>query len=150
MMRVGRRRPGPDLAGWIGADALRLPFPDAAFDRVIVGYGLRNFPGPGRRRWPRASAACAPVAVSSRSTSATRGSRRCAAPTSATWTPRPAIVGWAIHRDPESYVYIPESLRSDSRTSGRWSAGWRLPGSWMCGHKDLMMGTMAINYGDHP
>lgn len=26
------------------ADALRLPFRDAAFDAVFVGYGLRNFP----------------------------------------------------------------------------------------------------------
>jgi demethylmenaquinone methyltransferase / 2-methoxy-6-polyprenyl-1,4-benzoquinol methylase len=26
------------------ADACRLPFPDAAFDCVCIGYGLRNFP----------------------------------------------------------------------------------------------------------
>lgn len=27
---------------WVRADALRLPFPDASFDVVTVGYGLRN------------------------------------------------------------------------------------------------------------
>jgi demethylmenaquinone methyltransferase/2-methoxy-6-polyprenyl-1,4-benzoquinol methylase len=27
---------------WLRADALRLPFPDSAFDVVAVGYGLRN------------------------------------------------------------------------------------------------------------
>lgn len=28
----------------VSADAMRLPFPDGAFDAVFVGYGLRNFP----------------------------------------------------------------------------------------------------------
>jgi len=41
MLRLGQTR-GVDEA--VCADATRLPFPDACFDCVFVGYGLRNFP----------------------------------------------------------------------------------------------------------
>ena len=40
MLQVARTR-NPRIP-WIRADALRLPFPDATFDAVTVGYGLRN------------------------------------------------------------------------------------------------------------
>lgn len=146
MMRVGRGRPGPGLAGWIGADALRLPFPDGAFDRVVIGYGLRNFAGldsalaesfrclrPGGRLisldfgHPRSSALrriyLGYLDASTR------------------------IAGWALHRDPESYVYIPESLRRfpDQREMVR---RMEAVGFVECGYEDLMMGAMAINYGN--
>ena len=40
MLRVAQAR---ELAGtWVRADALRLPFRDASFDVVSVGFGLRN------------------------------------------------------------------------------------------------------------
>ncbi|MXX67901.1 MAG: methyltransferase domain-containing protein, partial [Gemmatimonadales bacterium] len=142
----GRGRQGPDLAGWIGADALRLPFPDGAFDRVVVGYGLRNFAGLD---------------------SALAESFRCLRPGGRLISldfghPRSAalrrlylgyldvstrIAGWALHRDPESYVYIPESLRRfpDQREMVR---RMEAVGFVECGHEDLMIGTMAINYGD--
>jgi demethylmenaquinone methyltransferase / 2-methoxy-6-polyprenyl-1,4-benzoquinol methylase len=31
-----------DAVEWVLADALELPFPDAAFDAVTIGFGLRN------------------------------------------------------------------------------------------------------------
>lgn len=40
MLRVAASR--TTRVGWIQTDALRLPFPDASFDAVTVGYGLRN------------------------------------------------------------------------------------------------------------
>ncbi|PWG60446.1 ubiquinone/menaquinone biosynthesis methyltransferase [Bifidobacterium catulorum] len=40
----GARRP---MIRYIAADAMRLPFGDAAFDAVTVSYGLRNMPRPG-------------------------------------------------------------------------------------------------------
>lgn len=46
MMQVGRARPGGDRVFWCGADALRLPFPDAVFDAVTSGYLLRNVSDP--------------------------------------------------------------------------------------------------------
>ena len=40
MLRTVRAR---DLAETVCADATALPFPDATFDCVLIGYGLRNF-----------------------------------------------------------------------------------------------------------
>ena len=41
MLRLARER-GVERA--VCGDACQLPFPDAAFDCVFIGYGLRNFP----------------------------------------------------------------------------------------------------------
>ncbi|MDE3164307.1 MAG: ubiquinone/menaquinone biosynthesis methyltransferase [Acidobacteriota bacterium] len=41
MLQLARNR---GVAYAVCADAGRLPFPDRAFDCVLVGYGLRNFP----------------------------------------------------------------------------------------------------------
>jgi demethylmenaquinone methyltransferase/2-methoxy-6-polyprenyl-1,4-benzoquinol methylase len=41
MLRLARER-GVERA--VCGDACQLPFPDAAFDCVLIGYGLRNFP----------------------------------------------------------------------------------------------------------
>lgn len=42
MMEVGRQKPRGQLLAWVGADALRLPFPDDTFDAVVSGFLLRN------------------------------------------------------------------------------------------------------------
>jgi len=42
MLRAGRRRPVPLVAG----DALALPFADQAFDAVTLSFGLRNMADP--------------------------------------------------------------------------------------------------------
>ncbi len=42
MMSVGQAKPGGDSVRWTGADALRLPFPDAVFDAVTSGFLMRN------------------------------------------------------------------------------------------------------------
>jgi demethylmenaquinone methyltransferase/2-methoxy-6-polyprenyl-1,4-benzoquinol methylase len=41
MLQVGRAH---GLCDAVCGDATSLPFPDAAFDCVFIGYGLRNFP----------------------------------------------------------------------------------------------------------
>jgi len=41
MLQLARAR---GLSHAVCADAARLPFPDAFFDCVFIGYGLRNFP----------------------------------------------------------------------------------------------------------
>ena len=103
----GRKaRRGPQF---VAADALRLPFADGAFDVLTIGYGLRNIadipaallemrrvlaPGGravvldfGKPSHPLAGALY-------------RGFLRTMMPT----------VGWLFHGDPETYLYIPESL----------------------------------------
>lgn len=148
MMRVGQERtPASGVpAGWISADAIQLPFPDGAFDRVLIGYGLRNFadlPGclaeihrclrPGGRllaldfAHPRSAALRkAYYAYLNLSTRA---------------------VGWTLHRDPEAYVYIPESLRRFPGQDGVMQLMLE-SGYVKCGFVDLLFGTMAINFGD--
>jgi len=148
MLRVGALRQGPAPLGWVAGDAAVLPFPDGSFDRVLVGYGLRNFANlegcltevyrclrPGGRL----------VALDfghPRSSFVRRGyfgylnaSTR--------------LVGWALHRDAESYVYIPESLR---RYPGQQEVARAMEriGYDSCGVEDLLFGTMAINFGDRP
>ncbi len=148
MMRVGLSRGGPPWAGWVAADAEGLPFSRASFDRVLIGYGLRNFAdldaclreilrvlrpggrlvaldfGHPRREWLRRGY-FGYLDVSTR------------------------VVGWALHRDPESYAYIPESLR---RFPGQRDVARRMEavGFTGCGYEDVMWGMMAINYGEHP
>jgi demethylmenaquinone methyltransferase / 2-methoxy-6-polyprenyl-1,4-benzoquinol methylase len=45
MLLAGRRRSAPRVRS-VAGDGLRLPFPDAAFDAVTIGFGLRNIPDP--------------------------------------------------------------------------------------------------------
>jgi demethylmenaquinone methyltransferase / 2-methoxy-6-polyprenyl-1,4-benzoquinol methylase len=42
MMRVGRHHDTRNPLSWLGADALRLPFPPQTFDAVVSGFLLRN------------------------------------------------------------------------------------------------------------
>jgi demethylmenaquinone methyltransferase/2-methoxy-6-polyprenyl-1,4-benzoquinol methylase len=42
MMQVGKERTPDSRLDWCGADALRLPFPDATFEAVVSGFLLRN------------------------------------------------------------------------------------------------------------
>ena len=146
MMRAGRTRGSGALQGWIGADALRLPFPDGAFDRVLVGYGLRNFADLDAGL--AESFRC--LRPGGRLISLDFGHPRSAALRRAYFAylnVSTRVVGWAIHRDPESYVYIPESLRrfpGQSEMVRRMEAA----GFERCRYEELMLGTMAINYGD--
>lgn len=148
MMEVGRQRPGGDRLRWIAADALALPFASASFDRVLVGYGLRNFPDLER---------------------SLREVHRCLAPGGellsldfgkppnrwlrgaylrylevSTWA-----AGWILHRDPEAYVYIPESLRAHPTQAELCEMMTRV-GFSPCSWHDVMLGTMAIHVARRP
>lgn len=148
MMEVGRRREGADRIRWVAADALELPFGAACFDRVLVGYGLRNFPDLER---------------------SLREIRRCLTPggvlvsldfgkpalpwlrraylrylEASTW-----LAGWALHRDPEAYVYIPESLRAYPSQAELCESMTRA-GFSPCTWSDVMLGTMAIHVARRP
>jgi demethylmenaquinone methyltransferase / 2-methoxy-6-polyprenyl-1,4-benzoquinol methylase len=55
MLRAGRvkngsgrdQRDGDGRLGYVGGDALRLPFRDGSFDAVTISFGLRNVASPG-------------------------------------------------------------------------------------------------------
>ena len=102
---------GPDLP-FTAADAMHLPFADGAFDAVTMSFGLRNVADPaaalaeflrvtqpGRHGWSSAS-------------SATRSTARSARSTSATSCARCPPVARRVSSNPDSYVYLAESIQA--------------------------------------
>jgi len=148
MMRAGRARPGADRVTWVGCDALTLPLADGSVDRVLVGYGLRNFGdlAAGLAEIRRV------LRPGGRLVSLDFGRAEPA------WLDRAYLrwleistsaAGWLLHRDVESYRYIPESLRQYPAQRGVTEIMQRL-GFVRCGHIDLVYGAMAINFGEAP
>ncbi len=63
MMLVGQKRSQSRQLDWSAADALQLPYQDAAFDAVVSGFLLRNvsdLPAP----WQSSIGCCVPAAGS--------------------------------------------------------------------------------------
>lgn len=95
---------------FLGGDMTSLPFPPGAFDLVTTGYGLRNVPDltgaiseiarvlkPGGRLLSLDFNRPEPAAVRA----------------VYLWylTVVGATLGWVLHRDPDTYRYIPASIR---------------------------------------
>jgi demethylmenaquinone methyltransferase/2-methoxy-6-polyprenyl-1,4-benzoquinol methylase len=144
MLRAGEHRNVPKVA----ADALHLPFRDAAFDAVTISFGLRNVNDP--------DAALAELARVTRP-----GGRLvvCEFGTP-TWAPfrtayylglervLPAIAR-RVSSNPEAYCYLGESIRDWSpqpELAGRIAkAGWRSV-QW----RNLAGGAVALHRAHRP
>jgi demethylmenaquinone methyltransferase/2-methoxy-6-polyprenyl-1,4-benzoquinol methylase len=107
----GKRSPNEVNPSFLVGDMLALPFPERAFDLVTTGYGLRNVPD---------------------LTAAIDEIRRVLKPGGRVLSldfnrPQNALVrsayllylsivggalGWTLHRDPDTYRYIPASIRN--------------------------------------
>lgn len=109
----GKSRPAAGLnhrVGLLAGDMTNLPFRPAAFDLVTTGYGLRNVPD-------------LPVAIDEIVRVLKPGGRMLSLdfnrPQSALGraaylgylTVVGSTLGWILHRDPDTYRYIPESIR---------------------------------------
>ena len=110
MLRLARAKPAANAVGMVAGDMMALPFADARFSLVTTGYGLRNV--------PELSGAIQEI-------------RRVLAPGGRLLSldfNRPAnallrrvylvyltivgsVLGLALHGDPDTYRYIPESIR---------------------------------------
>lgn len=150
MLRIARKRRAAanGRSRFAQADALRLPFRSAAFDALTIGYGLRN------------------VADLSRALSEMRrvlapGGRLVVldfgkpANSVAAWlyrgflrTVMPAM-GWLFHRDPETYLYIPESLAKFPAQKGVRELMQRA-GFVNARYENRLLGTMGLNVGEAP
>lgn len=110
MLELARGKAGPAGPAWLVGDMTALPVESGAFDLVTTGYGLRNVPD-----LPRALAEIHRVLRP--------GGRLCSLdfdrPESG-WiraiyltylTVVGSSLGWALHRDPDTYRYIPASIR---------------------------------------
>ena len=143
-----RRRGGEGRAAFAQGDALRLPFPDGVFDVVTIAYGLRNVadleralgemrrvlaPG-GRLVVLDFGKPANPLAAS-----LYQGFLHTVMP----------FVGWLFHRDPETYLYIPESLKSFPAQTGV-EALMRTAGFVNARHENRLLGTMGLNVGEAP
>ncbi len=148
MIETGRIRRGGRGVRWLQCDATHLPLADASVDRVLIGYGLRNFPdldwclgeilrclSPGGRLVSLDFGRVEPVWLDALYL------RYLDASTTA--------AGWVLHRDVESYRYIPESLRQYPAQRGVTEL-MQQHGFVRCGHIDLVYGAMAINFGEAP
>jgi len=96
--------------GFLVGDMLALPFPSASFDIVTTGYGLRNVPNlplaiDEIRRVLRPGGRLVSLDFNRPSNAIVRAMYL------AYLTAVGSALGWALHRDPDTYRYIPASIR---------------------------------------
>ena len=107
--KVARAAPRPSPRFLVG-DMLALPFPSASFDIVTTGYGLRNVPD-----LPTAIEEIGRVLAPGGqllSLDFNRPSNRIVRSAYLAYlTLVGAAIGWMLHRDPDTYRYIPASIR---------------------------------------
>jgi demethylmenaquinone methyltransferase / 2-methoxy-6-polyprenyl-1,4-benzoquinol methylase len=123
MIELARRKSepaSPNLAGGEGergralqfvvGDMLALPFPAASFDIVTTGYGLRNVPD-----LPQAIEEIRRVLAPGGRAVSLDFNRPASAWIRSAYlsylTVVGAALGWVLHRDPDTYRYIPASIR---------------------------------------
>jgi demethylmenaquinone methyltransferase/2-methoxy-6-polyprenyl-1,4-benzoquinol methylase len=123
MIELARRKSqpaSPKLAGAGGerrralqfmvGDMLALPFPAASFDIVTTGYGLRNVPD-----LPQAIEEIRRVLAPGGQAISLDFNRPASAWIRSVYlaylTVVGATLGWVLHRDPDTYRYIPASIR---------------------------------------
>jgi demethylmenaquinone methyltransferase/2-methoxy-6-polyprenyl-1,4-benzoquinol methylase len=115
MLQLARQRSGPPEGGhyvrFVTGDMLALPFPDRSFTVVTVGYGLRNVPDLRRslREIRRVIAPHGRVL----SLDFNRPSNPLVRRVYLLYlTVVGSALGYVLHRNPNTYRYIPESIRT--------------------------------------
>ena len=110
MLTLARAKPNGQAIRWVAGDMTALPFPDNSADLITTGYGLRNVPD-----LPRAlSEAHRVLAGDGRLASLDFNrpeSRAVRAVYLAYLSVVGSVLGWLLHRDPDTYRYIPASIR---------------------------------------
>lgn len=146
MVREGRRRQPAGGVRWMLCDAAALPLREASVDRVLIGYGLRNFVH--LERCLGEILRCLRPGGRLVSLDFGRAQPRLLHRLYLRWLEiSTAAAGWLVHRDAESYLYIPESLRRYPAQAGVMRLMQRA-GFVRCGYLDILCGTMAINFGE--
>jgi demethylmenaquinone methyltransferase/2-methoxy-6-polyprenyl-1,4-benzoquinol methylase len=112
MLQLAKRR-NPAKAGFhcVTADMLALPFPDRSFTVVTIGYGLRNVPDLQQslreiRRVLAPNGRVLSLDFNRPSNPIVRSAYL------AYLTVVGSALGFVLHRDPDTYRYIPESIRT--------------------------------------
>ena len=144
MVQLARAKPQASrISGFVTADMMTLPFVDAAFDVVTTGYGIRNV--------PRIEPAIAEIHRVLRPGGVLLSldfDRPDNAVLRAIYLGYLTLVGsalgWVLHRDPDTYRYIPASI---ARYPGARGVSTLLAGAGFeeCRVLPLLGGLMAIN-----
>ncbi|MEQ1897919.1 MAG: ubiquinone/menaquinone biosynthesis methyltransferase [Vicinamibacterales bacterium] len=111
MLVLARQKvPSARRVRFLTGDMTALPFPDAAFTVITTGYGLRNVPD-------------LPLAIAEARRVLVPGGRLLSLDFNRPEDPFVRVVylgylrvvggilGWLLHRDPDTYRYIPETIR---------------------------------------
>jgi demethylmenaquinone methyltransferase / 2-methoxy-6-polyprenyl-1,4-benzoquinol methylase len=143
MLQLARAKPDRPKVGFVTGDMMALPFPSAAFDLVTTGYGIRNVPRiePALaeiRRVLRPGGLLLSLDFDRPSNAALRAIYL------GYLTVVGSAVGWVLHRDPDTYRYIPESIRRYPGAAGVASM-LAHDGFTDCRVIPLLGGFMAIN-----
>jgi demethylmenaquinone methyltransferase/2-methoxy-6-polyprenyl-1,4-benzoquinol methylase len=110
MLHLARERAPTTGTTFIVGDMMSLPVPDASIDVITTGYGLRNVPvlDDSIREIHR-------VLKPGGRLLSLDFNRPSSAPLRAAYltylTVVGSAVGWALHGDPDTYRYIPESIK---------------------------------------
>jgi demethylmenaquinone methyltransferase/2-methoxy-6-polyprenyl-1,4-benzoquinol methylase len=145
MLEIARDKPDArrHRVGLVAGDMMALPFPDATFRVVTTGYGLRNVP-----ELPVALAEIERVLVPGGlllsldfdrpSNPVIRGVYL------AYLTIVGSVLGAILHGEPDTYRYIPESIRRYPGAAGVSALACRA-GFRSCAHQPVLGGFMAIH-----
>lgn len=149
MLQIGQARAKQRrTVCWVRADALRLPFPDAHFDVVTVGYGLRNLADLecGLREIQRVLKPGGRFLTLDFGKPPNRFLRRLYFVWLRTTVP---VLGRVFCGDWEAYAYILASLEAYPAQRGVRELMDRL-GFVKTGFEEFWAGAMSINYGQKP
>lgn len=124
-------------------DMMALPFPDESFDLVTTGYGIRNVPAIDAalaeiRRVLRPGGVLLSLDFNRPSNALLRSIYL------SYLTVVGATLGYVLHGDPDTYRYIPESIRRYPGAAGV-SEMARAAGFRSCDHRPVLGGLMAIH-----
>jgi demethylmenaquinone methyltransferase/2-methoxy-6-polyprenyl-1,4-benzoquinol methylase len=150
MLAIAKRRAQArgSRARFVQGDALRLPFPSQSFDIVTVGYGLRNIADPeaALAEMKRVLAPGGRVVIldfgkpeNVLASGLYQAYLRTVMP----------LMGWIFHGDPETYLYIPESLRRYPGQRGVAALMTRV-GFVNVRYENRVLATMGLNIGEIP
>ncbi|HQX83280.1 MAG TPA: ubiquinone/menaquinone biosynthesis methyltransferase [Vicinamibacterales bacterium] len=110
MLVLARAKPANAGIRWVAGDMTALPLPDSSVDVITTGYGLRNVPDLKLAlsevyRVLDDNGRLASLDFNRPESAIVRG------PYLAYLTVVGSALGWLLHRDPDTYRYIPASIR---------------------------------------
>ena len=129
-------------------DICRLSYPDASFDRITVGYGVRNVPDISRLMDEVFRLLKPGGHFLSLDFGKPEGRLYCRAYL-AYLSATGSALGWLLHGDPDVYRYISESIKLYPGQNGVKKM-MEIAGLIDCGVLTFLGGAIAINWGSKP